>query len=243
MSSSFHIPAVLALGLAGACSVAPEGVEVHDPWEAQNRVVHEFNRGLDEAAVRDLARASAALPQEATQPVVNFADNVGLPGAVINGVLQGDIGGAATNTMRFLINSTIGVAGLLDPAGAIGLYEEETDFGETLAVWGVPEGAYVELPLYGPSTERDAFGRLVDAVLDPLGDVGLPVQQDYGTVARITGQVIERGRLGDTIDSVLYESADSYAQARLIYLQNRRFELGQDAPVDDSGFVDPFEDF
>jgi len=243
VSSSYHILTVTVLVGLGACSVAPEGTEVHDPWEARNRAVHDFNRGLDEAIVRDLAQASAELPPETTQPVVNFADNVGLPGAVVNGLLQGDVAGAGTNTMRFLINSTIGITGLFDPAGIIGLHEEETDFGETLAVWGVPEGAYVELPFYGPSTERDAFGRIVDAVIDPLGDVGLPVQQDYGSVARITGQVIERGQIGDTIDSVLYDSADSYAQARLIYLQNRRFELGEDAPADDSGFVDPFEDF
>ncbi len=226
-----------------ACTPAPDGVQIHDPFEAQNRDIHAFNVALDRAFVRGASGVSEAAPEELTQPIVNFADNVGLPGAVLNGLLQGDIGGAATNTMRFVINSTVGVFGLLDPAGAIGLAEEETDFGETLYVWGLPEGAYVELPFYGPSTERDAVGRIVDAIIDPLGRVGSAPQLEYGGIARVAGQVVERGRLGDTLDDILYESADSYAQARLIYLQNRRFELGDEASTTDESFVDPFEDF
>ncbi len=155
-----------------------------------------------------------------------FSENVGLPGAVLNNLLQGDIEGITRNTLRFVINSTVGVLGLFDPPAHIGIDEVETDFGETLAVWGIPEGAYVELPFLGPSTERDAVGRLVDIVIDPLDGVGSAPMSDYGTAARVADIVIDRGDFGDTLDSVLYESADSYAQSRLFYLQNRRFELG-----------------
>jgi phospholipid-binding lipoprotein MlaA len=159
---------------------------------------------------------------------------------VANGLLQGDITGMGTNAMRFLINTTVGIGGLFDPAGAIGLAEESTDFGETLAVWGVPEGAYFVLPLFGPSTERDAVGTLVDLLFDPLQSVGTMAQIDYATGAKIADRAISRGAFMDTIDSILYESADSYAVARLTYLQNRRFELGETQPA---GYeIDPFSD-
>jgi phospholipid-binding lipoprotein MlaA len=127
---------------------------------------------------------------------------------VVNNLLQGDLAGAATNTLRFALNSTVGFLGLADPADAIGLREVETDFGATLARWGVPEGAYLELPGFGPSTERDALGRVVDFVIDPLDRIGeLPDPiQDLSFPAEVAEQVIERGELGDTLDEILYEA-------------------------------------
>ncbi|AKS44716.1 phospholipid-binding lipoprotein MlaA [Octadecabacter temperatus] len=230
--------ALLALVALSACAVQQPGAEFNDPFEETNRSVHAFNKGLDRAILRPAGQVAAALPVEITEPVANFADNVGLPGAVANGLLQGDIGGSATNTFRFLINTTVGIGGLFDPAGAIGLDEEPTDFGETLSVWGVPEGAYVELPVFGPSTQRDMVGIIVDTIFDPLDQVGTSPQLDYGTGSRVAGIAITRGTFMDTFDSVLYESADSYAQARLAYLQNRRFELGEEPPAGDE--IDPF---
>ena len=220
-----------------ACSVAPVGSDFNDPFEATNRQIHDFNKSIDSAILRPAGQIAAEAPVFITGPIVNFSDNVSLPGMVVNNVLQGDADGVITNTMRFLLNSTVGVLGLFDPAGAIGITEVSTDFGETLQVWGMPEGAYLELPLLGPSTERDAVGRVVDFVLDPLERVGLPAQIDYGTAARIGEKIIDRGAFGDTLDSVLYDSADSYAQARLIYLQNRRFELGEAAA---DAYIDPY---
>jgi len=95
-----------------------------------------------------------------------------IAGAVVNNALQGDLDGVSINTMRFILNTLVGVGGIFDPAGTIGLDEVETDFGQTLAVWGVPEGAFLELPLVGPSTERDLAGDVVDIFIDPLGDCG-----------------------------------------------------------------------
>lgn len=232
---------MLPIGLVAlvACSPAPEGVTVHDPYEAQNRQAHEFNKAIDEKVFGRLGGTGDSIDPELKQTVVNFADNVALPGMVVNGLLQADISGAATNTMRFVLNTTLGLGGLLDPASEVGLNEEETDFGETLAVWRVPEGAYLELPLLGPSTERELAGRIVDAIIDPLESVGTQSQIDYGTIATIAGRAIKRDQFGDTIDSVLRDSADSYAQQRLIYLQNRRFELGT-TPESDS--VDPYDE-
>ena len=229
-----------AIALITACTAPTPGAEYNDPFEANNRAVHAFNKGLDRAVLRPAGQVTAVVPEEFTVPVVNFADNVGLPGMVLNGLLQGDFGGSATNTMRFILNTTVGIGGLLDPAGAIGLNEETTDFGETLAVWGAPEGAYMELPVFGPSTERDAVGIFVDFLIDPLQSVGTQPQLDYGTGARVANLAISRGTFMDTFDGVLYESADSYAQARLAYLQNRRFDLGEAPPA--ASEIDPFSD-
>jgi phospholipid-binding lipoprotein MlaA len=238
-----HLAAVTLLALA-ACTPAPPDGGMNDPFEATNRAVHQFNKDVDRAILRPAGQAAAALPEAIRIPVVNFSNNADLPGMVLNNVLQGDVGGAVQNTMRFIINSTVGVLGLADPAGAIGLTEVETDFGQTLAVWGVPEGAYVELPLLGPSTERDAVGTIVDFALDPLGEVGLNrlgngAMDRYDIGAWVAEQVIDRGTFGGTVDSVLYESADSYAQTRLLYLQNRRFELGESGQ---GGYLDPYAD-
>jgi len=106
-------------------------------------------------------------------------------------------------------------------------------------VWGVGEGPYLELPVLGPSTERDAIGRVVDIFSNPLLFL-LPAPQRYvTTLAGAASKVGDRYRFGSTIDSILYESADGYAQARLLYLENRRFQLGE---VSDETYLDPYED-
>jgi phospholipid-binding lipoprotein MlaA len=227
-----------AIAAVSACTAPTPGAQFNDPFEETNRSVHAFNKGLDRVVLRPAGQVSAVVPGELTSRVANFADNVGLPGMIANGLLQADIGGSVTNTMRFVVNTTVGIGGLFDPAGAIGLTEETTDFGETLAVWGVAEGAYVELPVFGPSTERDAVGTFVDLIFDPLDSVGTAAQLKYGTGSRIASLAISRGTFMDTFDSVLYESADSYAQARLVYLQNRRFQLGEEPPAGSQ--IDPF---
>jgi phospholipid-binding lipoprotein MlaA len=171
---------------------------------------------------------------------VNFGDNVSLPGMVVNGILQGNIDNAFQNSARFVLNTTVGLLGFFDPATGLGLAEVETDFGETLSIWGVPEGAYLELPVLGPSTERALAGRIVDMIIDPLEFVGTKEQIEYATIGKIAGRVIKASEAGDTISGVLDNSADSYASLRLIYLQNRRFELGTTLAQD---VADPYDDF
>ena len=234
----------LLLAVAG-CSAPQHGGFVHDPFEESNRQTHAFNKALDEAVFRPLSRGGNAVPKEVTGAVVDFAENTALPGMVVNGVLQGDLESAGINTVRFLINTTVGIGGLIDVADRMKLYERETDFGATMARWGVPEGAYVELPVYGPSTQRDTFGLVVDVVFDPLQLFVPDVIEPYIAPSRIAGEVITRGRFSTSVDTVLYESADSYAITRQMYLQNRRFELGRNAPVVPSTQVnvaDPYAD-
>jgi phospholipid-binding lipoprotein MlaA len=222
---------VAAVGLTG-CSVpgpgqAPDGI--WDPYEEANRKRHEFNREVDARFLRARGDgATAGLPEGSRQAVAQFADTVSTPQSVVNQLLQLRLWRATKNTLRFTLNATLGL-GILDPASEIGLVEDHTDFGETMAVWGLPEGAYLELPFLGPSTQRDAAGKVVDLFTDPLRYVVPEPERYIGTAARIADRAISRQDYATTIDSVLYGSADSYAQTRMIYLQNRRFELGQEA--------------
>lgn len=233
---------IVALSAAAACAPPPAPDGINDPDEAQNREIHTFNVALDKAILRPLSGAyGSALPAPVEEGIANFSDNLDLPGDVVNNLLQGRPHYALQNSWRFAINSTAGIGGLFDVAAALGLLAVKTDFGETLHVWGVPEGAYIELPGLGPSTDRDTVGTIVDMALNPVGAL-LP-DSNLGTVAKIASKLGDRSRFSATVDSILYDSADSYAQARLLYLQNRRFELGQTSgAAADEDFLDPYED-
>lgn len=233
-----------ALLMMSACgpAVVPSGV--YDPNEAANREIHSFNRGVDKLLLRPTANTySTILPEPVEEGISNFATNLDAPGDVVNNILQARIGKAAENTLRFAINSTLGIGGLFDPATSLGIAGDPTDFGETLHVWGVPEGAYAEVPFMGPTTDRDFVGVLVDVALNPVR-LALPEPESYyATGAKVASRLSDRARFGDTVDSILYDSADSYAQTRLLYLQNRRFELGRATGGAGAGFEDPYADF
>lgn len=239
-----RIAAVAVLSVLSACGPAPAPSGIDDPNEANNRQVHAFNRSIDHALLRPTANTySSLLPEPIEDGVSNFAQNLDAPGDVVNNVLQLRLGKAVENTLRFAINSTLGIGGLFDPATALGIAGDPTDFGETLHVWGAPEGEYAEVPFIGPTTGRDTLGLVVDVALNPVRLVLPNPESYYATGAKIASGLSKRARYGDTVDSILYESADSYAQTRLLYLQNRRFELGQTAGGAEGGFEDPYADF
>ncbi len=236
----------LATGLAAlaACAPADRGA-IWDPYEEQNRAVHEANRALDTLVFGGpgAAPADPSGPGPLRRGIVNLAGNLDQPLIVANGLLQFRLDDAAHNTVRFLVNSTLGLGGVMDVATGLGIPARPTDFGETLHVWGVPEGAYVELPLLGPSTERDLAGLIGDYALNPMRFVVpgrlSPAFTGLGVAARLS----DRAEAGEFIADILYGSADSYAQARLLYLQNRRFRLGDTRYVDDfDPYEDPYED-
>ncbi|WP_313351556.1 VacJ family lipoprotein [Paracoccus sp. (in: a-proteobacteria)] len=232
---------LFATMLLAACAVGHGEDGINDPYEPMNRKAHAFNRGLDAHVVKPLGAGMSSgggdgFGSHAIAAVGNFGSNLAQPGKAANHLLQGQPGSAARTTLRFLVNTTVGLAGFLDPATeGFALPEEDTDFGQTLAVWGVGEGAYLELPLIGPSTERDAVGRVVDLVIDPMRSWLNRDQYLIGMGARVASKAGERGRFGDSVDSILHESADSYAQTRLIWLQHRRHELGEEGE-----HIDPY---
>lgn len=239
--STQAIPAIFLISLT-ACGAGMDldpSNGIYDPHETQNRKVHAFNRNLDRKLIRPAAQGyTKVLPDGVENSIGNFAANLGEPADMTNALLQGNGRGFGISAVRFVVNSTIGIAGIFDVATAAGIDQHDTSFGETLHVWGASEGPYVELPLIGPSTQRDAWGKAVDLFTNPLAyAIGAP-EAYYTPVASAASGLGNRGKYTDTIDAILYESADSYAQARLIYMQNRRFALGDEDP---SAEIDPFE--
>lgn len=225
------------LAVAG-CAKAPSADAVNDPGEAFNRKVFAFNVAVDKAVLQPASGVAGSGRGPVMTGVHNFANNLDTPGDIVNNVLQLRLMKAAANTLRFAVNTTAGVGGLFDPSTALGLPAQETDFGETLYVWGVGEGKYQMLPIVGPSTERDTLGMVVDYAINPLRYVLKSPESDVATAVKVIDMVGSRARHSDTVDSILYDSADPYAQARLLYLQNRRYTLGE-APSDES-FEDPY---
>lgn len=218
--------AVMA-GLA-ACSPAPVATGISDPNEAQNRRIFEQNLQLDRAVFGSAGQDAAAASGDnaALERVADFAANVSLPSSVVNDLLQGNIEDAVHNTWRFAFNTTLGLGGLFDVATGMGLEERRADFGQTLHVWGVPEGDFVMLPVLGPSTNRDTAGMFVDLFTNPLTYL-LPGDYAYLPLgARIAGLFSSRITYGSALDDLIYGAADPYATARLYYLDNRRHQLG-----------------
>lgn len=238
VSRAAGLAVLLAFGVS-ACSVPDEPVEIFDPYEETNRKAHEFNVSLDRNIVRPAARAyGAVVPKEVRISVSNVKDFLSTPSYILNDIFQGELEDAAHNTLRMAFNAVFGLA-LFDPSTAAGIERRPSDFGQTLHVWGVPEGAYLERPFFGPSTERDMVGDIVDILTNPTAyalDRSVVWVSPGITAADILNQ---RYEFGDTVDSLLDDSADSYAQTRSIFLQNRRFELGQE----DEFAFDPYEDF
>lgn len=233
-----------------ACTTSQNPAErtdgINDPYEAQNRAVHDFNKGFDQNLVRPIANGYAALVAPEFRDRVNdFSENLQMPGVAVNSLLQADFRGTGIAATRFILNSTVGLAGFFDPSTELSIPDHDTDFGETLAVWGVGEGAYIEMPFFGPSTQRDAVGFVTDIFTNPLTFFTIDSSPErFIPPTAYAGAVLnDRERLSGTIDSVLYESADSYAQSRSIYLQNRRFELGQGGAVEEDAYLDPYDPY
>jgi phospholipid-binding lipoprotein MlaA len=239
----------LSLALAAAtslaaCAAGPASDGINDPFESTNRKIHDFNKGVDRTLVGPASKGYGVVPEPLKRAVGNVADTLDLPGDIANNLLQLRLVAAAENTLRLGVNLTFGLAGTIDVSSELGLEGRPTDFGETLHVWGVGEGPYLELPLAGPSTARDTVGSVVDVALNPVR-LALPDKEaTAATILKLFSRLGDRDRFSNTVDSLLYESADSYAQARLLYLQNRRFQLGRGSAdgTSDDGFIDPYAD-
>ncbi|HUF55396.1 MAG TPA: VacJ family lipoprotein [Thermohalobaculum sp.] len=217
-----RIASVLLAFLVSACASGEpgEGQLIADPYENVNREIHSFNKGIDTAVVNPASKAyDFVTPALGKFLISNALSHLTLPGAFANHVMQGDLGDAGETLARFTLNTVLGAAGFLDPATEFGADYIETDFGLTLAEWGVGTGAFLELPLFGPSTTRDAVGRVVDSIFVPTGYL---VGSDVVWGVRALDLLDTRDRYRALIDDVLYESEDSYRASRNAYIQNRR---------------------
>ncbi len=241
MSQAVALSGVMLLAAcAGSQPDAEAGRGTFDPYEEQNRQVHDFNLDLDRKLVRPVSKGyDAAVPDDIETAILRFSQNTSLPRSIVNNMLQLNMRAAIEDTARLLVNTTVGLGGFFDPASEMGMpAATDADFGQTLHVWGASEGAYIELPLLGPSTQRDTFGTFVDVWTNPLTYVLNNPARSINRGTSVAGGLTRRRQFSDTIDQILYESADSYAQSRSIYLQGRRFELGGSG---DEDYLDPYD--
>lgn len=238
MRSAIRFAGLALVGVfLSACATPNDGELVADPYEGFNRSVHSVNKGLDQAVLKPASEAyDFVTPSLFRLLLSNGISHLELPNVFINQVLQGESEAALSTLGRFTVNTIYGAAGALDPATELGLPKEKTDFGLTLSSWGVSEGAYIELPLFGPSTERDALGLLVDVALSPTtyisGGSDTVVQAALASVRPI--DILEsRTRRGALIDDLLYRSEDSYVSLKTSFIQNRRRRaLGNETDVE-----------
>lgn len=235
---------VLAIGMVSGCATsipaAPKDQRAaSDPWEPMNRRIGAFNDNIDKVTLKPLAKAyEAVLPQPVRRGINNFSRNLLIPLSIVNNLLQGKFKNSLSETGRFLANSTVGLGGLIDAGADMGIEPHREDFGQTLAVWGVPDGPYFVVPILGPYTLRDA-------TMIPLNFAGDPVFYLDHDRTRLTVQVVRavdvRARLF-TAEALIEDSFDRYLSIRESYLQNRQFLIYDGDPPEDEDFYDDFED-
>jgi phospholipid-binding lipoprotein MlaA len=234
--SGMMLGAVIALsGCATTGAVEQEPVvNKTDPYENFNRKMFGFNDSVDNYVAEPISNAYKWItPQFMQTGVYNFFNNLKNINVVINDVLQAKFEQSAQDTGRFTINSTVGLAGLFDVAKHVGLEQNEEDFEQTLAVWGVPQGSYLVLPFLGPSTARGIPGTVFDTAANPATYVGLPIQ----LVSMLNARANAEGALKFIDEAAL----DPYVFTRESFLQWRN-NLATDGKTEATSDVDSFED-
>ena len=217
----------------------PESVK--DCFETVNRGVFAFNQFLDGVIFEPVSRGYRYIPSPIRTGTGNAMGNLSNLVTVPNNLLQGDVKQAGVNTARFIINTTVGILGIFDPAAALGFKKEEKeDYGQTLGSWGVGPGCYVVLPILGPSTVRDTVGTVATFVggdpwynVTARNDTQYFKESDYyGT--RITSGIDYRAKNIDSFDSLEKNSIDFYASIRSLYLQDRQQKILNSKKVTDT---------
>ncbi|MDH5358104.1 MAG: VacJ family lipoprotein [Gammaproteobacteria bacterium] len=209
----------IALIMSG-CATTQHSEGVNDPLEGYNRAMYKFNDLLDRAITKPAAKGyDAIVPDPISKGISNFFSNLNEITVILNDLLQLKFGQAFHDTGRFVLNSTVGVAGLFDVAGYSGYEKHDEDFGQTLGVWGVKPGPYFVLPFFGPRNIRDTFGLIGDAFTDPVNYLDDPATRNGLYALRI---IDNRANLL-SVEKVLDEAAiDEYSYVRGAYLQRRQ---------------------
>lgn len=225
---------VVASSLLAGCATPPKEPEAraayeeaNDPLEPTNRAIFSANLAVDDAVIKPAAKAYREVPDPIRKSLHNMIENVRSPVLFANFVLQGEFGHAAETLMRFVYNTVAGVGGAFDVAGSTGLPMRDTDFGVTLAKWGISEGPYVMLPLFGPSNPRDTVGLVADGFLDPIGYFST-FAEDAGRFA-VEG-LDKREPNIEPLDEIRRTSLDFYATLRSLYRQRRENQIRSGTP-------------
>ena len=234
----------LACLLLFGCAAAPAKRDPRDPLERVNRVTYKFNDGFDKAIARPVARAYVKVaPRFVRIGVTNFVDNLTYPVTIVNDLLQAKFKQTCSDTGRLLLNTTLGLGGLLDPASAAGLEKNDEDFGQSLGKWGVKPGPYLIIPFIGFSDFRDAVGKVGDIYTHPTHYI-----KNSTLSWSIWGvEVLDtRARLLSAND-LLNGVYDPYTFTKNAYLARRQYlvtdgEVDEQPPPDDPGADDATQD-
>ncbi|MBU6378220.1 MAG: VacJ family lipoprotein [Gammaproteobacteria bacterium] len=223
--------AALALALLPACATTrTQAADPRDPFEPINRASYAFNDGLDRALLKPAAETYRKVTPGFVQTgISNVFLNAKYPVTLVNDALQGKFRAALNDTGRFMLNTTLGLGGLFDPATDVGLDLNDEDFGQTFGKWGVGAGPYFVVPLFGPTTLRDGLGSVADDFAEPRAYL-----EDDSTrwTLWVVGKFEKRVRLLDA-DALLERAGDPYAFVRSAYLQRREYQIRDGAdPAD-----------
>ena len=210
--------------------------EINDPFEELNRTSFQINETVDSVILKPIAVTYSKAPRPIKHGITNFFRNLKEVDNTVNQLLQGKPKSAANDLGRFVINSTIGLGGLIDVASNMGLERHDEDFGQTLGVWGIPSGPYIMIPMLGPSSTRDLLSRPISSFLG-----GTFHMDDNNVRISLTAldAVETRERLLD-VESLL--SGDKYDFVRDSYSQSREYEIKDGIDIEDD-FVDDMDDF
>lgn len=203
----------------------PEQASVNDPWEGYNRRMYGINNAVDKAVIRPVAVAYERItPNPVKNSITKFFGNLREPVTAVNQALQMRPTQAVQTMGRFVVNSTVGVAGLFDPATHFGIAKENEDFGQTLATWGWQDSRYFVMPLFGPRTIRDTVGMFADMPLSPIGRMS-----DVGLANTLTVLQMTDARAGAlTMDGMREFALDEYVTVRDIWIQRRAAQIKKD---------------
>lgn len=231
---------LLACALLAACAAPPgRRPDPRDPFERVNRATFAFNDTVDRHVAKPVARGYRRfVPRVVRTGIGNFFTNLEIPGVALNDLLQGKLRPTAHDVGRFVLNTTLGLGGIFDPASAAGLDRNDEDFGQTLGKWGLSVGPYLVLPVLGPSSVRDGIGNVADEYTDP----STYIEDDalrWGL--ELPKQIDRRARLLDA-EAVLEGAYDRYVLLRSAYLQRREYQVADgEVPEADDEFLDPEE--
>lgn len=239
---------LFALLMLGGCATTNEITdqqnlaEKSDPYEKFNRKMYSFNDGIDNYVAKPVSDAyKSATPQLLQTGISNFFSNLKNFNTVLNDILQAKFEQSAKDAGRLAINSTIGLGGLVDVAGDVGLKQGDEDFEQTLAVWGIPAGSYLVLPLLGPTTTRGIPGTIVDTVTNPITYVGAPVRiiSNYvGAPVQMVSLLNTRANAEGSLQFINEAALDKYVFTRESFLQWRN-SLAKDGKT---GSISNFDD-
>ncbi|MGQ0657542.1 MAG: MlaA family lipoprotein [Chromatiales bacterium] len=234
-SSRFALLAFLGAFVMTGCAGGSSRSDGSDPLEGVNRAIYRFNDGLDRAFIKPVAETYVRItPRPIRTSVTNFFDNLGYVNVVANDLLQGKFRQGFRDSARFLLNSTVGIGGLFDPANHTGLVKNEEDLGQTFGTWGFGEGAFLVLPLRGPNSLRDAPDLATSALLNPLFYASSAVAFPIAAINAVNqrANLLEATRLRDEA------ALDAYSFTREAYRQSRVYDTHDgNPPADDLEYI------